>query len=308
MRISTQMITDTFVANLQDQQARLYVLQQQSATGKRILNPSDDPIGAQQVAATLDRLSANHQYQTNVSDARSFVEQSASVAQSAGSALDSALVAAQTGANDTESAADRTALGSQVNQLLEEALDTANDRSVGRYTLAGTHTATAPYVASRDAQGQITAVALDPTVTPDAVDRQVDVGNVIKVNLNGPDIFGGGGAPAGSTDYFATLIQLRDALNNNDGATVRSLIPQLQALHDQVQAQVAVAGSMAQRLDSVQQKLQQEEIDLQSNRSRLEDVDVAQVSVDLQTQENLYQQALTVGNRILSLDLNRLLG
>jgi flagellar hook-associated protein 3 FlgL len=301
------MYADNFVMDLQSHQGRLLELQRQSASGKRILAPSDDPVGAQQVTATKAAEASNKQYLTNVSEAKTLVEHAEAVAKAAGQAVDDAIVAANRGANDTMSALDRAALATTLDQLIEGALDSANDRSLGRYSLAGTHTATAPYTATRDAQGKILSVTLDPSVTSDSVNRQVDSNNILKVNLNGPDIFGGAGSPAGSTDYFATLIQLRDALRNNDGNAVRALLPQVQSLHDQVYSQEALAGSRWQRLDSVQAKLETQQLELGANRSRLEDVDVARAAVDLTAEQNIYQQALMVGNKILSLNLSQLL-
>ncbi len=307
MRISSRMYADYYLADLQAQQQRLFALQRTVATGKRILTPSDDPAGAQQAAALVDALRANEQYLTNVSDAKTIVEQNQALAKSALQGVDDALVAAQKGANDSNTADARASLAETVNQLLEAALETANDRTLGRYTLAGTHTATAPYVATRDASGRITAVALDPAVTPDTVNRQVDVNNLLKVNLNGPDMFGGAGAPAGSTDYFATLVQLRDALQANDGDAVRALLPQLQQLHDQVSAQQSLAGSTWQRLDTIQNKLENQQVLLDSNRSSIEDADMTRATSDLQSEQAIYQQALAVGNKILQLGLGAFL-
>jgi flagellar hook-associated protein 3 FlgL len=301
------MYTDNFVMDLQTHQGRLLELQRQSASGKRILSPSDDPVGAQEVTVVKAAQAATTQFLTNVSAAKALVDHTYSVVNAAGQAVDDAIVAANRGANDTMAAVDRKALATTVNQLLEGALDSANDSTQGRYTFSGTHSATPPYVATRDASGNITGVTLDPTVTADAVNRQVDSNNVLKVNLNGPDIFGGAGSPAGSTDYFATLIQLRDALKNNDSTAVRALIPQVQSLHDQVFSQAALAGSSSQRLDSVQSKLESQQLELAANRSRLEDVDIARAAVDLQTEQNTYQAALAVGSKILSLNLNQLL-
>ncbi|MBI5837360.1 MAG: hypothetical protein HZB25_08950 [Candidatus Eisenbacteria bacterium] len=308
MRISSRMYADFFLSDLQAHQQRLFELQRVVATGKRILTPSDDPVGAQQVAATINALSANQQYQSNVSDAKTIVEQAASVAKAAGKTLADAIVTAQRGANDSNTASARTALAAAIDQLLETALDTGNDHSLSRYTLAGTHTSTPPFVATRDGSGKITAVALDPAVTTDAINRQIDKGNILKVNLNAADIFGGTGAPPGSIDYFASLIQLRDALAANDGNAVRALVPQLQTLHEQVSAQEALAGSRWQRLDDVQTKLEDQAVVLQSNRSRVEDIDTASAAADLQAEQLIYQQALAVGNRILQMGLGQLLG
>src|SRR5207247_10938879 len=112
------------------------------------------------------------------------------------------------------------------------------------------------------------------------LDRQVGATTTLKVNLNGSDVFGGAGAPAGSTDAFALLIQLRDALNTNDADTVRLLIPQVGALHDQVQGQVTVADARAQRLDRSQASLERQQPDGESGLSPLQDVDGARAALE----------------------------
>ncbi len=308
MRVSTQMFSNNYVSNLLAHQGRLFNTQQQVATGKRLLTASDDPTGAQQATGLHALLDATTQYQTNASDARTFVESGYALAQGSFRIAQDAMKLTVRAASDSITPDGRKALAATVDQMLEEAFDLSNEHGLGRYTMGGTASGTPPFVATRNAQGQITGVNIQAGAVGGVVNRQLDETSVLKVNLNGPDMYGGTGSPAGSVDYFSTLIQLRDALAANDADTVRSMVPQFQKLLDQVQGQVTLGDARVQRIDNIQKKLEAQSMRILGAISTIEDVDVAQAAVQLQSEQAIYQQALAIGNRILTLGLGSLLG
>lgn len=307
MRISSSMVSGSYLADLHQQQERLYKLQREAATNLRIVDPSDDPGGSIQATGLHARKQGIDQALSNLDDARQHVEHSETVVTTAQKLLSEAHKLALKGAGDTSTPDARAALAKQVNDLLEEAAGTANDSYLGTYTMAGVNTDTAPYSITRNGSGLITSVAAPAAAVSGSIDRQIGSA-IVKVNMNGSDVFGGAGSPAGSVDYFQTLVQLRDALNANDGPAVTALLPQLTKLEDQVGVQVTVTGSRTSRLDRLQSALESQSLDTDQHLSSLEDADTARVAIDLQTSQAVYQQALQIGNRILSLGLGSLLG
>lgn len=71
MRVSTSMIFDGNVTALNDRTSTLLRTQQQLSSGKRILTPSDDPVGAAQVLELNQSASINNQYLAAQDAARS---------------------------------------------------------------------------------------------------------------------------------------------------------------------------------------------------------------------------------------------
>ncbi len=65
MRVSTNMIYDRGVATIQRQTADLLKTQQQVASGRRILTPADDPIGAARALEITQSKAINTQFTTN---------------------------------------------------------------------------------------------------------------------------------------------------------------------------------------------------------------------------------------------------
>lgn len=71
MRISTNTLYDQGVGSLQQQTSNLFKTQQQLSTGRRILTPQDDPVGASRVLEVTQSASINIQYDTNMGSATS---------------------------------------------------------------------------------------------------------------------------------------------------------------------------------------------------------------------------------------------
>ena len=63
-------------------------------------------------------------------------------------------------------------------------------------------------------------------------------------------------AAYGRTDLFDLLIDLRDALQADDGAAVALLLPNLDAGEEQVLAEEVAGGALSQRLTEISRRLE----------------------------------------------------
>lgn len=154
MRISTAQLFTNTLATLRQKQTQLADLQTALATGKRVSQPADDPIGAGrilQVRALTDRL-AQYQSNLNQADARLVLEES--TLDHSGDVLDRAreiVLASLNGINDSETLA---IYAGEVRQLREQLLSLANTQDAnGEYLFAGTRSLTRPF--SPDASGAV---------------------------------------------------------------------------------------------------------------------------------------------------------
>lgn len=149
MRISTQQIHQSAVASMLEQQTQVSKTQTQLASGKRILTPSDDPIGAARIVDLKEELAITGQYQKNSDAARSRLSMEEGTMIGVGNVLQRAREIAIQGNNDTLSNEDRESLAVEVRQLLDEALSLANTRDPnGEYIFAGFQGKTQPFAAS----------------------------------------------------------------------------------------------------------------------------------------------------------------
>ncbi len=154
MRVSTSMVFRNGLNALQQQQAGVSKTQQQIATGKRILSPSDDPVGAQRVLDLQESLGLNQRYQKNADRAAQRLAAEETALDGVINVLQRVRELAVQGNNDTYTAADRRAIAAEVEQRLEELVGLANSQDGnGEFLFAGNASQTQPF--ARVAGGSI---------------------------------------------------------------------------------------------------------------------------------------------------------
>jgi flagellar hook-associated protein 3 FlgL len=146
MRISTSLLQQLGTNSILDNQARLSKTQQQLSTGRRILSPSDDPVGATRVLDLNQSIDSLQQYTANSTAAQSRLQLEESVLQSSGDLLTRINELAVQANNATTSNETRSGIASEAEQLLGELVAYANTKDGnGDYLFAGFQVAATPY-------------------------------------------------------------------------------------------------------------------------------------------------------------------
>ena len=116
MRVTTGMIYDSGLASIQKQNSRLLDTQEQVATGRRILRPSDDPVASARALEVSQSQSVNTLYAANqgyASDALKLVDSKLDAATSIVTYLRTRAVES---GNGGYSASDQAAIGADIAQ------------------------------------------------------------------------------------------------------------------------------------------------------------------------------------------------
>ena len=138
MRISSIEQFQQGIDSILDQQAKLNRTQQQLATGKNILRPSDDPAAATQLLTLSSLKAKNLQYERNVLMAKNELELQESVLANSGNALQRVRELVLQANNATQNNQSRAAIGDEINNLADELLQLANTKSAsGEYIFSG---------------------------------------------------------------------------------------------------------------------------------------------------------------------------
>ncbi|WP_442488200.1 flagellar hook-associated protein FlgL [Halomonas litopenaei] len=182
MRISTVTMYDQSVSSLNRQQSEFLHLSQQLASGKRVVNPSDDPQAASRAVAVSQAQAVTQQYTDARVSARNALSQEESVLNSASDALASAKALVIQASNDTLSDADRQSIASELRGVYETLIGQANATDGnGRYLFGGYADGTAPFF---DSGSGIEYVGGDKVR-----EQQVDASRFMPVGDTGADIF-----------------------------------------------------------------------------------------------------------------------
>jgi flagellar hook-associated protein 3 FlgL len=138
MRISTSSMFEANVSRINDTQSSLAKLQQQISTGKRLLTPADDPLGAAKALDLNQGQALNTQYTQNRSSAKDALNLQEGALQSVTDLLQDVrtqVVAAGSGSLDDAS---RKYIATDLRSRLQELTSLANSRDgVGNYVFAG---------------------------------------------------------------------------------------------------------------------------------------------------------------------------
>ena len=137
-RISTSMLFDRGTNAMLDQQAKLSQTELQLATGRRILSPKDDPVGAAYLLDLSSTISQVEQYQENADRAKARLELEDTTLKGVGDLMPRILELTIQGLNDSNLATDREAIATELRQINDQLLTLANTRdSNGEYIFAG---------------------------------------------------------------------------------------------------------------------------------------------------------------------------
>jgi flagellar hook-associated protein 3 FlgL len=300
MRIGTNQIAEQLLANLNRNQLRLATLQEQIASGRRILRPADDPSG---IAILLDRRGAiaeREQFLRNIGDGRRVLAHTETATTQLLDLLQRVQAKAVAGADGSQPPSARQTMATEVNSLLETLLDLANTQADGAYLFGGTETGTAPYAVTR-VGGEITAVTANPKGVSGTIAREIERGITVQVNMPGSEVF------TKTTNLFTALIALRDDLRAGNQAGIQAAITTLQTGLDQVLTASAVLGARTRRLELTEARLELELLTLRQGLSRVEDTDIAEASVQLEAARTVRQAALASGGAVLRASLLNLL-
>ena len=199
MRISTLSLYSNATSQLNSLQSALARTQEQLATNRRIVSPSDDPIASARALQVKQSLQMNEQYATNRSAAHSSLAMTEGALHSAGSLVQDIQELALRAGSGILQASDREAIATELEGRLADLLGVANSTDgQGVYLFSGYRTTTQPYTATPDGarydgdQGQRQLQVADSRRIPQSVPGSA----VFDGNLTGNGRFQTAAAPA----------------------------------------------------------------------------------------------------------------
>ncbi|MDP4030043.1 MAG: flagellar hook-associated protein FlgL [Gallionella sp.] len=149
MRVSSNMLFDSNVAAMTQQQARLMQTQQQVSTGRKILTASDDPVAAARALDVTQSDAMNTQYAANRGAARHTLSLAESTLQGVTSLLQDVKTATVSAGSGTMNASDRRTMATDLSGRLQELTGLANSTDgVGNFLFAGFQSKTTPFVST----------------------------------------------------------------------------------------------------------------------------------------------------------------
>jgi flagellar hook-associated protein 3 FlgL len=289
MRITQGMIADTMLRNVQNNQSRIEQLQSQLTSGSRISKPSDDPIGAARAISFQEGIAQTDQYLANVDQATAWLNTTDSALGSLTSTLQRARELAIQASSETTNASDRAVINTEVQQLQQHALNLAQAKYGASFVFSGT---------ASDQSGYLQAQASGPVGVWQGNDNQI-------VREISPGVTMGVNADSRATfdPVFTALTQLQTGLATNTTATIQASVGALDTALNAVLTTRAQVGAKVNRLDSLNQRLNDVKLNTASLLSQVKDVDFAAAITSFSMAQAVYQASLKAGAQAMQTSL-----
>ena len=293
MRVPTLSISDAAIAQIQTLTTTQTQLQKQASTGQRIFLPEDDPAAMNRLLSNDNQGRQIAQYQTNATTALNLAQSSyaglnqfSSLASRAGE-----LATLGSGVNGATS---NQAYATELNQLIGQAIQTGNSQFNGNYLFAGTALTTVPYVATTDANGQVTSVAY----AGDANQSTIALSSSASVSPGTS-----GATNSGLADFINNLVSLRDALNGGDPTVISSAAAAITSSETTVTDAISENGAAQLRIQAAQTQLTAAAQNVGQLVSTDSSADLPSTIVKLNEASTSYQAALSSSAKIMQSSL-----
>ncbi|PJN58897.1 hypothetical protein PAEAM_35480 [Paenibacillus sp. GM1FR] len=301
MRITNNMLSSQLILNLNRNAQQMNSTQTQLATGRKINKPSDDPVGITYSLRYRGELSSNEQYQKNVDSAVSWLDFNDTVMDQAGSVvqrLRELTVQAATGTNP-QSALD--SINEEVKQLKAQLVDISNSTLNGKYVFNGETYDVKPYDFPTSADGSFDTTNAASVVT-DSGKINFIVGESIQlpINVTGNEVFGDS---TEADNLFVIFNSISQALASGDQKEVSNQLANIDTRTNKMLGIRAEIGAKTNRVELMQGRLSDLEVNLTDLQAKVEDADYAELSIKSKIQENIYNASLSAGAKIISQSL-----
>jgi flagellar hook-associated protein 3 FlgL len=307
MRVSSLMFNQNYLPQLNQLEQSQNQLESEASSGLSMTLPEDNPAMMGAVLDLQAQTSANAQYQSNITQLQS----SATTTSTALNALQPLLsqasaitlsVSAATNPNELANDADT------VTSLITTALGIANTKdSSGNYIFGGTDTTTPPFVATTDANGNVTGVTYEGNSNVLAGDVAPNV--TVATTIPGANTTGTG--PQGlfvdtssGADIFSHLISLQQHLASGDVTAVTSTDAANMTTDDNhVISQISANGVVQSTLESASTNTTEQGTNLSTQISNDTGADLATTLTKLTQTQTAYQAALESGVLVMNLSI-----
>lgn len=289
MRVSQKLLMESTYTQLNRAGEELLTLLQQASTGKRVLNPSDDPVSATRIMEMKNELSRIDPAKRKGQYVNSWLSLSESAIQNMEEVLARAKEIALSQGSATATSETRAGAAVEVRQLYDQIVTLSNTRLGERYIFGGTQTLVPPVVRDDNYQASFNG-------NEESIQVGVGLGRTVAMNVGITGVFR-------DNQVLDTLQGLIQALENNDPQAIAASLQGLDRGYDAMLELHGEVGSRMRAVESNSDNLGDLQLNLEGTLSDYQDADMAKLLTELANQQTAYEAALRTTAMITRLSL-----
>lgn len=153
MRVTNQMMSTSYLKDLNRNLNNLNTLQTQLTTGKEINKASDNPFKTARIMQMYSDISANKQYNENIKDTISWLDTTDTALNQLGSTSQRIRELMVSSGNAIYGSDEKKAIKNEINQLINQTAQILNTNFDGKYIFGGTKSLSKPVGVEKDSNG-----------------------------------------------------------------------------------------------------------------------------------------------------------
>jgi len=286
MRVTSNILFQAYIRDINNQYSSIFKTQRELATGKKLSTPSDDPTRVGKLLDSKSLLSRLGQYERNIDSGTSYLGVTENALSDSNDIITRLKELAVLNATDTADTNMRQSAAIESQSLFDGLRTLANTSFEGGYIFAGNKRTTQPF----DASGAYTGDTGERVIN-------INTNSTMTLGINGGKVFKGVG---GGVDIFQTVTNMITALNANDTAGIAASITSLESASSQISNTIADIGGKNLRLKNTADTISGFKLDLKISISNIEDADLTKVISDLELGNTALSAAMNSSAKIFS--------
>ncbi len=302
MRVTNGMMTASFLNDLYKANEKFLKYSKQFSSNKRILRPSDDPIGTTRAIRIRGDIAELDQFTKNVKDAQTYLTQAETGLSQIDSKIYMRLTELSEQALDGIMEQDNLqSFADEARQLRDELITIANTTCAGDYLFGGFNTTKAPFKV--DENGTLLYNGMDIVAGNDArMQEEKDsvltyklANNVsFEIGYNGIDLMG-----TGEDNLYNVMTQFIDELESGNFSNAGNFVEKFRQGQNHIISLEADIGAKQKRLEYMLERYEDDSLNYEERRMDIEDIDQAEVISNMQLAQTIYQATLQANSMIL---------
>lgn len=320
MRITTGMMSNRYIRNLNKSAKEMNYLNEKVYTGRKFFKGSEDPVSAIKAYKLRREYRSTEVYDANLRDVESFLTAAESSLMEISNNLETVYTSYLKGMTGTMGKEDREIIAKQLDNLQSSILTSLNAKFEDRYVFGGTSKDVLPFTVEGNElhfkgynvndngnadvfnklENEVINIDLGLGMTFNGENLNSDT--VFNMSMSGIKFMGSGEDEEGIANNLYTLIgNIKDELRSDDFSmdSISPYIGKFEEQKKQVLVNVTDLGSKVNYLDFLKARNTDNQINLNEKILDVEHVDPAEAIVDFKMQEYSYNAALAMGNKIL---------
>ena len=290
MRVTYNNLIDSVLNSFQNNASNLQRLQEKLSTGKNIQSPDQGPMESAKIMAFKTKESQYGQYVRNIDESLSWLTFTENTVTQISQNLMRVRELAVSSVNGSLPDSAREATILELKQIRSKLISDGNSQMLNKYVFSGLNTLTKPFT---EAAGVVTYNGDDSDM-----EREISFNSKIIINTRGDKLFNMDGAP-GDPNVFEVIDTFITQLQTKDFSGISSTtLGELDKKTESITNLYSEIGSRVNMLELTKEQHSSNLLTVQSMLSNIDDIDIAQVVIDLKKADQIYQTSLSVAGKI----------